>query len=583
MAIGARARAPPSQRPRALPRAATGIDGFDALTEGGLPRGRPTLVCGGAGSGKTLFAMEFLARGARQFDEPGVFVAFEESPADLRQNFESIGFDLGSLEERKLLVIEDMRIRAGAVVETGNYDLEPLFARIGAAVDDVGAKRVVLDTVEVLFARLESHRFLRAELQRLFGWLKDRGLTAIITGERGEGSRFSRYGLEEYVADCVIALDHPLENAVSTRTLRVLKYRGGRHGTNEYPFFITEHGISIAPITSLVLEHSASEARVSTGIPDLDGMLGGKGYFAGSSILASGTSGTGKTSVAASFVDGACARGERALFLSFEESPAQLVRNMRSIGIDLQRWVDQGRLVLMARRATAFGPESHLLEVERLVRETRPSVVALDPITSLTRSGPQGGVQALVTRLVDTLKSLGITAVFTALLEEERSPAAFRISSVIDTWIHVRAIEANGERTRGIYVLKSRGMTHSNQIRELLLTDDGIRLVEVDTADGSVVTGTERAIRVFEEKIAAKKRERALDRDGRLAEQRTRAITAQIAALEATRAWEAAQHENKVEDARFDDEVRAARRARIAAIRRPPEAGEQDGEDGGSP
>jgi circadian clock protein KaiC len=471
------------QQLRPLPKSPTGIPGMDEITGGGLPQGRPTLVAGGAGCGKTLFATEFLANGAIQYDEPGVFVAFEESAEELAQNVASLGFDLKELIKKKKLIIDYVRIERTEIEETGEYDLDGLFIRLGHAIDSIGAKRVVLDTVEVLFAALPNHAIIRAELQRLFRWLKNKGVSAVVTAERGDGTT-TRFGLEEYIADCVILLDHRVTEQISTRRMRIVKYRGTLHGTSEYPFLIGKNGISILPITSLGLEHKVSRERISSGVKDLDDMLDGKGYYRGSSILLSGTAGTGKTSLAAAFVDAACQRGERCLFFAFEESTSQILRNMRSIGIDLSPHVKKGLLQFHVARPTLHGLEMHLVTMYDLIREYKPSVVVMDPITDFTVVGTKAEVKAAITRIIDFLRTSQVTGLFTSFTLEDNSPDQFivGISSLIDAFISLRNLESNGERHRGLFVLKSRGMAHSNQIRSLSLSDDGIHIGESDLA-----------------------------------------------------------------------------------------------------
>jgi circadian clock protein KaiC len=476
---------------RSLPKAATGIEGLDEITGGGLPRGRPTLVSGRAGCGKTLLAVEFLVRGATRFGEPGVFMAFEETAEELAQNVRSLGFDLEELVECNQLVIDSVRVERSEIEETGEYDLGGLFIRLGDAIDTIGAKRVVLDTIETLFAGLSNTAVLRSELRRLFRWLKDRGVTAVITGERGDGA-LTRQGLEEYVSDCVIVLDHRVTDQLSTRRLRIAKYRGTVHGTNEYPFLIDEDGISVLPITSLALEHEVSEERISTGVAGLDAMLGGAGVFRGSSVLISGSAGCGKTSLAAYFADATCRRGERCLYFAFEESEGQMVRNMRSVGLDLAPWLKQDVLRLHARRPTAFGLESHLATLHKLVNEFEPTVVILDPITSFLKAGTYAEAEGMLMRLIDFLKAREITALFTSLtlgggVQEETEVG---ISSLTDTWILLRDTEVGGARNRAMYVLKSRGMAHSNQIREFLLTDHGIELRDVCVGQDGVLSGS---------------------------------------------------------------------------------------------
>jgi len=469
-----------------LPKSPTGITGLDEITGGGLPKGRPTLVAGAAGSGKTLLALEFLVRGATQYDEPGVFVAFEENAEELAQNVVSLGFNLKDLIRKKKLIIDYVRIERTEIEEAGDYDLEGLFIRLGHAIDTIGAKRVVMDTVEVLFSALSNKSILRAELHRLFRWLKDKNVTAIVTGERGDGP-ITRFGLEEYVADCVIALDHRVNEQVSTRRLRIVKYRGSLHGTNEYPFLISQTGISVLPITSLALDHSASRERVSTGIIELDEMLGGQGFFRGSSILVSGSAGSGKTSLAASFVDAACRRGERCLYFAFEESPGQVMRNMASIGIDLASHFKMGLLSFHASRPSLYGLEMHLVTIHDLIRDMEPNVVVFDPITDFFAIGSAAEVKSAVTRIIDFLKTKEITTVMTSLTSESLSAddSIVGISSLIDTWISVRNIENNGERHRGLSILKSRGMAHSNQIRSFLLTDSGVKIGRMDLSGRS--------------------------------------------------------------------------------------------------
>lgn len=515
-----------------LPKAATGIQGLDEITSGGLPRGRPTLVCGAAGSGKTLLAMEFLVRGAMQFDQPGVFMAFEERAEELAQNVRSLGFDLDELSERKQLVVDHVYIERSEIDETGEYDLEGLFVRLGYAIDSIGAKRVVLDTIETLFGGLSNATILRAELRRLFRWLKDKGVTAVITGERGDGT-LTRHGLEEYVSDCVILLDHRVNEQMATRRLRIVKYRGTVHGTNEYPFLIDQQGITVLPITSVGLDHEASTERIATGIAQLDTMLGGQGYFRGSSVLISGTAGTGKTSMAAHLADATARRGERCLYFAFEESPSQLLRNMRSIGVELEPWVKKGLLRLHASRPTQHGLEMHLATVHKMVREFEPHVVILDPISNFVSAGSVPEAQAMLMRLVDYFKAEKITALFTDLTSANAALEATQvgISSLIDTWLLVRDIETGGERNRGIYILKSRGMGHSNQIREFMLTDRGIRLEEVYVGPEGVLTGVSRLAQQARERADALSRKHQIERRRHNLERKRAILEAQITAL----------------------------------------------------
>ena len=466
-----------------LPKSPTGIPGMDEITGGGLPKGRPTLIAGSAGCGKTLFAMEFLVNGAIEFGEPGVFVAFEENAEELAQNVASLGFDLKELIRTKKLIIDYIRVDRAEIEETGDYDLEGLFIRLGYAIDSIGAKRVALDTIEVLFAALSNEGILRAELQRLFRWLKDKGVSAVITAERGDGT-MTRFGLEEYVADCVILLDHRVTEQVSTRRLRIVKYRGSLHGTNEYPFLIGKNGISVLPITSLMLEHKVATGRISTGLKDLDAMLGGKGFHRGSSILITGAAGTGKSSLSSAFVDAACKRGERCMYFAFEESTGQILRNMKSIGINLAPHIKNGLLRFHVARPTVYGLEMHLVTMYDMIREFKPQVVILDPITDFFAVASPTEVKSAITRIIDFLKTEQITALFTSYTsqDEHMDQSIVGVSSLIDAWISLRNIENNGERHRGLYILKSRGMPHSNQIRSFQLTNHGIRIGAMDLA-----------------------------------------------------------------------------------------------------
>ncbi len=475
-----------------LAKSPTGIEGLDEITEGGLPEGRPTLIAGNAGCGKTLLAMEFLIKGAQEYNEPGVFVAFEETPEDLYQNVASLGYDLPDLIKRKQIYIDHILMDRSEIEETGEYDLEGLFIRLGHAIDTIGAKRVVLDTLEALFSSFTNTAVLRSELRRLFHWLKDRGVTAIITGERGE-TTLTRQGLEEYVSDCVIVLDHRIEEQISTRRLRIVKYRGSTHGTNEYPFIIDADGISVLPITSLRLEHSISSKRVSTGIPPLDLMLG-SGFYKGSTILLSGTAGTGKTSIATSIAAAACKRGERVIYFAFEESPLQIIRNAKSIGVDLEAGMKSGNLHFEAIRSYSLGLEMHLVTINKLLANTKPDIVIVDPITNLITAGNIAEVRAMLTRLMDMLKSTCTTGIFTSLTQggENLELTDFGVSSLVDTWMLLRNIETDGERNRGLYVLKSRGTAHSNQIREFLITNKGVDLQDVYLGAEGLLTGSAR-------------------------------------------------------------------------------------------
>ena len=532
-----------------LPKAPSGIRGLDEITGGGLPRGRPTLVCGGPGCGKTLFAVEFLVRGALDSGENGVFMAFEETAEDLAANVASLGFDLPKLEAEKKVSIDYVRVERSEIQETGEYDLEGLFVRLDYAVKRVGAKRVVLDTIESLFSGLPNQAILRAELRRLFHWLKDRGLTVVVTGEKGEGS-LTRQGLEEYVSDCVIFLDHRVVDQVSTRRLRIVKYRGTVHGTNEYPFLIDESGFSILPLTSLGLTHRAPTGRLPSGIPRLDEMLGGRGYYEGSSILVTGTAGTGKTSMAASLARSACTRGKRCLYFAFEESVDQLVRNMRSIGIELRPLMDQGLLRVMAARPTIQGLEKHLVTMHREVTNFRPAVVVVDPITNLINVGTTTETQSMLTRLLDFLKLEGITTFFTSLTSggESLEQTDVGISSLIDTWLVLAAVRSAGERNRTLTIVKSRGMAHSNQAVEYRLSSRGLELVDTYLGPGGVLTGSARVAKEAEDRavmqgyaddIALRQLER---------ERREKRVEAQIAGMREELAADMVQLERGIKD-----------------------------------
>ena len=560
----------PNDKPLpALAKVPTGIQGLDDLTAGGLPKGRATLLCGAAGCGKTLLAMEFLVRGAVEYGEPGVFVAFEEGIADLEKNFASLGHDLKGLVAKKQLSLESIHIERSEIEETGEYDLEGLFIRLGQAIDAIGAKRVVLDTIETLFSGLSNTIILRAELRRLFRWLKDKGVTAIITGERGEQS-LTRYGLEEYVADCVILLDNRIEGQMSTRRLRIVKYRGSIHGTNEYPFLIDAGGISILPITSIALKHEASTERVSSGIARLDAMMGGKGYYRGSTVLISGTACSGKTSVAAQFAHAAAARGERCLWFAFEESSSQIMRNMRSIGIDLEPEVRRGMLAFHAERPTICGLEMHLVTIHKLVSEFKPRVVIIDPITNFAAIGSDEDVKAMLTRLIDYFKMQQITAAFVSLNrggDSAESPD-IAISSLADTWLLLRDLQIGAERNRALYLLKSRGMAHSNQVREFLLTDHGVELQDVYVGpSGALLTGTARVTLELEEKAQALVREQESAGKERELERKREAMEAQIAVLRAEYEVERAGAAKLMEQDRMRNMLLAGNRTDMARRR----------------
>jgi circadian clock protein KaiC len=552
-------------------KAATGIKGLDEITSGGLPQGRPTIVCGGPGCGKTMVGVEFLVHGALEYGEPGVFMAFEETPEELARNVASLGFDLNALVAQKKLFLDYVHVERAEIQEAGDYDLEGLFVRLQSAIDTVGAKRVVLDTLEALFTGFSDMGILRAELRRLFRWLKDKGMSTVVTAEKGEGS-LTRHGLEEYVSDCVILLDHRVVDQVSTRRLRVVKYRGTSHGANEYPFLIDEKGISVLPISSLSLTHEASAERVSSGVPELDEMLEGKGFYRGSTVLVSGTAGSGKSSLAAHAADSVCRNGGRCLYLAFEESPSQIVRNMRSIGIELARWVKKGVLLFQASRPTQYGLEMHLVRIHKLVEQFKPELVIADPITNLMLAGSDRDIQAMLTRLIDFLKAGQATGFFTSLTSAGPRDLAEQsevgISSIIDTWILLRDLELNGERNRGLYVVKSRGMAHSNQVREFLLTRNGVKLIPAYLGPAGVLTGSARLAQEARERAEALMREQETERRGFDLERKRRALEAQIAALRAEFEAEAGEAERIIGQERTREAQLVEDRAGMARSRR---------------
>jgi circadian clock protein KaiC len=520
----------------------TGIRGLDEVTQGGLPQGRPTLLCGSAGCGKTLFGMTFLYNGAVEYNEPGVFLAFEEQSEDLIKNVGSLDYDIEKLIAEKKLAIDHVEIERAKIAESGEYDLEGLFIRLGFAIDSIAAKRVVVDTIETLFSGLENEQLLRSELRRLFEWFKAKGVTAIITGERGEGT-LTRYGLEEYVADCVILLDSRVHDQVSTRRLRIVKYRGSAHGTNEYPFIIDEEGITVMPITSTGLSHDASTERLPSGIPDLDQMLEGKGYYKGSSILVSGMAGSGKSTVATHFVNATCASGHRCIYFATEESPRQIIRNMRSIGVDLQKWGDKKLLRFSARRPSLFGLETHLATMYRDVEDFEPAAVVIDPMSALLSAGTTDDVHSMVLRLVDFFKSRGVTALFTnlGLVSGENAMTEIQVSSLMDVWLLLYNRESNGEHNRQLYLLKSRGMAHSNQVREFILSSDGIKLRTAYVGPEGVMTGSARLAQEARDKAAALVRDQEIEKRSRELERKRREIAAQIEILQAQLAREEAE------------------------------------------
>lgn len=558
----------PRSKPTPLQKERSGIPGFDEITRGGVPKGRPTLICGSAGAGKTLFAMEFLVRGAMQFDEPGVFISFEESDEELATNVASLNFDLNELVAQKKIVLDYVFIERSEIEETGEYDLEGLFLRLDHAITSIGAKRIVLDTLEALFSALPNEAIIRAELRRLFRWLKERGLTAVITCERGNGT-LTRYGLEEYVADCVILLDHRVQNQISTRRMRIVKYRGTSHGTNEYPFFIDAKGFSVLPITSLGLVHKAPTDRVSSGIKRLDTMLSGQGFYRGSSILLSGTAGTGKTTLAAHFIEAACLRGERALYFAFEESQEQIIRNMRSVGIDLERFIKKGLLKFHNARPAAWGLEVHLAVIHQAISDFKPIVVVVDPITNFLAVGDSVETKAMLTRLIDFLKVRQITGMFTSLTSagSEIEDSEVGVSSLMDVWLLVKSIESNGERNRGLYILKARGTAHSNQVREFVLTDHGIELIDAYIGSEGVLMGTARSSQIAREKAAEVERQHVTARKERELRRKQELYEAQLVALRGQYESDRDAILRELEDEKNRLEVDAAQRREIARLR----------------
>jgi circadian clock protein KaiC len=517
-----------------FPKSSTGVDGLDEITNGGFPKGRPTLICGGAGCGKTLLSMQFLIKGITDYNEPGVFMSFEEPSDDLTVNVKSLGFDLEKLKKSKKLIVDHVRVERSEIEEAGEYDLDGLFIRLGHAIDSIKAKRVVLDTIESLFAGLDNQAILRAELRRLFSWLKQKGVTAVITGERGEAT-LTRQGLEEYVSDCVIVLDHRVTEQVSTRRLRIIKYRGSTHGTNEYPFLIDENGISVLPITSLKLNNEVSSEIVSSGLEGLDGMFEGGGFYRGSNILVSGTAGTAKTTIACYFATQQCKNKERTVYFAFEESPQQLVRNMKSVGVDLQKFLDNGTLQIHSSRPSLNGLELHLLTLRKLIKEFKPTTIIIDPISNLITVGSEHEVKSMLVRLIDMLKVNNITALFTSLNKQTENfrpdLAEESVSSLVDTWISVRDMEGIGERNRGVFIIKSRGMGHSNQVREFIITNKGIELLDVELGPQGILTGSARKSYQFKKAMSDIKLQNEISRKDREIERKRKVLQANIEAL----------------------------------------------------
>ena len=517
-----------------FPKTPTGVDGLDEITDGGFPKGRPTLICGGAGCGKTLLSMQFLIKGITDFKEPGVFMSFEEPSDDLTLNVKSLGFDLEKLKSDKKLVVDHVRVERSEIEEAGEYDLDGLFIRLGHAIDSIKAKRVVLDTIESLFAGLDNQAILRAELRRLFHWLKTKGVTAVITGERGEAT-LTRQGLEEYVSDCVIVLDHRVTEQVSTRRLRIVKYRGSTHGTNEYPFLIDKEGISVLPITSLKLDNEVSSDVISTGVPGLNDMFQGGGFYRGSNILVSGTAGTAKTTIGCYFANEQCENKEKTIYFAFEESPQQLVRNMRSIGIDLDRHIKNGLLQIHSSRPSLNGLELHLLTLRKLIKEFKPTTIIIDPISNLISVGSEHEVRSMLVRLIDMLKANNITALFTSLNKQTDNfrpdLAEESVSSLVDTWITVRDMEGIGERNRGIFIVKARGMGHSNQVREFVIISNGIELLDVELGPNGILTGAARQSHKIKKTVSDIKLQNEINRNDREIERKRKVLEANIEAL----------------------------------------------------
>jgi circadian clock protein KaiC len=560
-------KTPKKSPPPFLAKTPTGIQGFDEITFGGLPKGRPTLIAGNAGCGKTLFGMEFLAHGAMRYDEPGVMISFEESAEELVKNFSSLGFDINNLIAGKKISIEFVAIERSEIQETGEYDLEGLFVRLDYAIKSIKAKRIVLDTIEALFAGLPNEMIVRAELRRLFRWLKSRGVTAIITGEKGIHT-ITRHGLEEYVADCVILLDHSVAESIATRRLRIVKYRGSSHGTDEFPFLIQDDGISVLPITSLNLEHIVSKDRVQTGIERLDTMLDGRGFYRGSSILVSGTSGTGKTTLAAHFAAAACERRERVLYLAFEESGNQIARNMLSVGIDLEPCIKSGMLKVHAARPTAYGLETHLATMHKIINTFKPKVIIVDPISNLITTGAITEVKSMLVRLIDFIKGNQITAMFTDLVSGDFSEGTeVGISSLMDAWILLKTLENGGERNRGIYVLKARGIKHSNQIREFVITSKGVKIVDAYSGNGAVLTGTARVIQEALDKSSRTLRNQETERKRRDIERKKQMLAAEITLLKSKYETEEAELNRFIEQETGSEDALLRQRDKIAAMR----------------
>ena len=479
-----RSSKPVAAKNRGLEKCPTGIKGFDEITEGGIPRNRITLLSGGTGTGKTLLGIDFLISGVTKYDETGVFMSFEENGDELFEDVGSLNFDLQSLVTDKQIQLEYVVLERRDVQADGEFNLEGIFVRLELAIDSIGAKRVVLDSIDSLFAGVTDVGILRLEIKRLFRWLKNKKVTTIITGETTQGT-YTRHGLEAYISDCIIFVDNRVREQISTRRMRVIKYRGSNHGTNEYPFVIDKNGLSVIPITSAGLDSPGSSERLSTGIPSLNALFNGGGYTRGSTVLVSGTAGTGKTSLGVAFAVETCSRGERCVLLSYEESPGQLIQNMTSIGFDLAPLVKSGLLLIVSTRPSFFGLEMHLLDLYKMLAEFKPQAVVIDPISSLLGQGNPLEIQSMLTRMIDALKSQSITGVFTSLVsstEQNDTSGEIGVSSLIDTWIVVRELEETEgrRRIRGLYIVKSRGMGHSSDVHKLVMSDSGMTVIAMD-------------------------------------------------------------------------------------------------------
>ncbi len=514
-----------------LAKVPTGIEGFDEITFGGLPAGRTTLLTGLSGSGKTVFGMQFLAQGAARYGEPGVLVGFEETEDELITNAASLGFDFANLISAGKLVIDRISVEPDVVVETGRYDLSALHIRIEHAVDSIGARRIVLDGIPALFYGLTDTSAVRIALTRLYAWLKSKGLTALVTAE--SNTELAQHGLGLSLTDCIVVAGERTRENVSTRYLRVAKYRGSAHGTSEYPCLIGSTGYKVIPLTSITVDYEASTERISTGIPRLDTMLGGQGFYRGNSVMVTGGAGTGKSSLAAHLALATCQRGKRCLYFAFEESQEEVMRNMRSIGVDLRPQVAAGLLKFRSSRATMFGLEMHLAMMENEIAAFQPHVVILDPVSNLLSIGSFNEVRAMVSRLVDFLKGRGITSLLTSLSMTDPPESDVGVSSLVDTWMLLTNFEANGEQTRLLRILKSRGSAHSSQVREFIMTDRGVRLEDVYLGPEGMLTGTARKAQEARELAEADLRLREMERKERQYQQRRAALQAQVAALQA--------------------------------------------------